>query len=106
MKNKLFLAGMFGMALAFMVAAIGCDTGDDGGGSSPVPDNSVMFDVRNKSSVIVTVTFNGTVNKTLPVDDNWKTTVELSGPLTSVFFTPQTVRYVTDASGDITFWDN
>jgi hypothetical protein len=40
MKNKLFLAGMFGMVLAFGIVVIGCDNGstdNEGGGGSGNP---------------------------------------------------------------------
>jgi hypothetical protein len=100
MKNKLFLVGMLGMILAFGITVTGCDNGDDSS-----PSRSYGFDVRNYSSVIVTVTFNGTINRTLPVDRNWKTSVELSEPLTSIYFTPETVHYETDEDGDITFYN-
>jgi len=88
-----------------------CGDKDSGSPSSSAePEREYAFDVRNKSSVVVTVTFNGTVNYTLPVNPNWKTSVVLSKPLTSIFFTPDTVRYEYgeregNRERDITFYD-
>ena len=109
-KSNILLLGIAIVTLACVVTLVGCGNDDNGGssnngGTSDIPGGGYNTDIRNYSSVTVTVTLNDTVTLTLPPQLNYKHSVELASPLKSISYTPDTVRYEIDYEGDITFYD-
>jgi hypothetical protein len=98
MKKKLFMAGMFGIVLAFGIAVVGCDNGSPNisGGQ-----NSFMYTIKNKRSHTVYLGLGGrdfqiSANSTIfPKFDSEQYTVDYCVGSTSLYYEANwSARYI------------